>query len=99
MFLKVVSNLLCQPLLHFRVQCQEVGGVGQSTGSRLMTSQDKEIGIGSDVTNLEGVQVGSSAGICHLFKYVLALLDVRWEQALTCGEVIEYQKLPYVNAG
>ena len=76
MFLSVVVYLLCQLLLHFRVQCQEVGGVRQSTGSGLMASQDQEISIGCDMTNLEGVQFGSSASICHLFKYALVLQKI-----------------------
>ena len=73
MFLSVVVYLLCQPLLHFRVQCQEVGGVSQSTGSGLMASQDQGISIGCNVAILERVQFSSSASSCHLFKYTLVL--------------------------
>ena len=79
MFLLVVVYLLCQPLLHFRVQCQEVGGEGQSTGSGLMASQDQEISIGCDMTNLEAVQFGSSASSCHLFQYTLVLFCIACE--------------------
>ena len=73
MFLKVVVNLLCQPLLHFRVHCQKVGGVRQSSGSGLVACQDQKIGVSCDMTNLEEVQIGSSTSICHLLKYAFGL--------------------------
>ena len=90
MFLSVVVYLLCQPLLHFRVQCQEVGGEGQSTGSGLMATQDQDISISCNVAILERVQFGSSASICHLFKYTLVLLqdctkDVQWCYRSICS--------------
>ena len=92
MFLSVVVYLLCQPLLHFRVQCQEVGGEGQSTGSGLMATQDQDISISCDVAILERVQFGSSASICHLFKYTLVLLqdctkDVQWCYRSICSSI------------
>ena len=73
MFLKVVVYLLCQHLLHFRVQCQKVGCVSQSTGSGLMSSQSQKNGVSCDMTNLKEVQIGSSTSICHLLKYAFGL--------------------------